>query len=563
MSFTRFLVKDPLFPVDEKPSVKEERCKKRGGTDSQGLMEGMGPIRNTEWAEDETHACRHNMNSPVRNGMVIEEKGRLEDGPSRQLPPNQAILTTDPKGRLWHPITVHDLGLDSTWIGDSFLKRCLQEPFRRRMADLLERRLKIRVEAHQKEMLYGATITTMRHPSDYLVQPLSAPGRLGDSVEAMTDRRTIDCLLPQMPMLLSKLGTADSRLCRAWIARAMRSGCHGDQSKVRVEVAIPQDNRVRIANDPSHAAVEHAPRREMAATQPPRPSRISSFGTVDEAKRLFPPSTTDASAAFARPRGVNEKHPLDDYVVLDALGQGTYGMAKLAYRKDDPCQKKLVIKYILKSKIVVDSWIRDRQLGSIPMEIHILNTLRNHPHQNCCRLVTSMEDEDCYFVVMDLLGDGMALFDYIETNPSLAEGEIRHLFHQVAKAVQHLHTHRIVHRDIKDENIILDQHGTLHLIDFGCAAYYRQGRKFDTFTGTLEYCAPEIVKGNPYEGPPQDVWACGILLFTLIYRENPFNSLSGILESDLNLPFVLSQGKPIHINTLPTLSNFRYLGPHP
>lgn len=45
-----------------------------------------------------------------------------------------------------------------------------------------------------------------------------------------------------------------------------------------------------------------------------------------------------------------------------------------------------MIKYIIKSKIIVDSWIRDRQLGSIPMEIHILRTLQKYPHVNCCRL---------------------------------------------------------------------------------------------------------------------------------------------------------------------------------
>lgn len=177
------------------------------------------------------------------------------------------------------------------------------------------------------------------------------------------------------------------------------------------------------------------------------------------------------------------------------------------------------------------------------MEIHILRTLQKHPHLNCCRLVTSMEDEDCYFVVMELLGGGMDLFDYIELNKNMTENEVRHIFYQIANAVKHLHTHKIVHRDIKDENVVLDNEGTVHLIDFGCATYYKKGRKFDTFTGTLEYCAPEVLKGKPYEGPPQDIWASGVLLFTLIYRENPFYNIDEILESELRVPFVLSEGK--------------------
>lgn len=158
-------------------------------------------------------------------------------------------------------------------------------------------------------------------------------------------------------------------------------------------------------------------------------------------------------------------------------------------------------------------------------------------------LVTSMEDEDHYFVVMELLGDGMDLYGYIESNQDTQEQEIKHIFYQVTKAVQHLHQHKIVHRDIKDENIILDHDGRVHLIDFGCAAYYKKGRKFDTFTGTLEYCAPEILNGQPYDGPPQDVWASGVLLYTLMYRQNPFYTIDEIIESELNVPSILSEGK--------------------
>ncbi|KAI7904748.1 uncharacterized protein BX663DRAFT_451384 [Cokeromyces recurvatus] len=282
-----------------------------------------------------------------------------------------------------------------------------------------------------------------------------------------------------------------------------------------------------------------------------RSLRISSFGAVDENRKLFPSQTcisTNNDIKQLSPLSNNRNstkrhhhHPLDDYVILEVLGQGTYGMAKLAFRKDDPSQKKLVIKYIIKEKIIIDSWIRDRQLGSIPMEIHILRTLQKYPHVNCCRLVTSLEDEDHYFLIMELLGTGMDLYDYIEKNKSMTEDTIRNIFYQVANAIKHLHDHCIVHRDIKDENIILDQKGQIHLIDFGCATYYRKNRKFDTFTGTLEYCAPEVLKGQPYAGPPQDIWAAGVLLFTLIYRENPFHNIDEIMEKELTVPYILSE----------------------
>ena len=136
----------------------------------------------------------------------------------------------------------------------------------------------------------------------------------------------------------------------------------------------------------------------------------------------------------------------------------------------------------------------------------------------------------------------MDLFDYIELNENTNEHEVKSIFKQVVSAIHHIHELRIVHRDIKDENILLDETGCVHLIDFGSAAYFRKGRTFDTFGGTLEYCAPEVLKGKPYEGPPQDIWASGILLFTLIYRENPFYNIDEIMERDLRVPYILSEG---------------------
>lgn len=230
-----------------------------------------------------------------------------------------------------------------------------------------------------------------------------------------------------------------------------------------------------------------------------------------------------------------------------------------------------MIKFIAKSRIIVDSWIRDRQLGMIPLEIHILKKLREYPQENCSALgkegyyfvlkqglyicvdviETYAEDEDTYFVVTKQYGvSSMDLFDYIELNEHIEENEVRNIFRQVCLAVNHCQELRIVHRDIKDENILLDENGHVHLIDFGSAAYFRKGRAFDTFGGTLDYCAPEILKGMPYEGPPQDIWSLGTLLYTLIYRENPFYNVDEIMEHDLRIPFILSEGKCMTINTL-------------
>jgi serine/threonine protein kinase len=144
---------------------------------------------------------------------------------------------------------------------------------------------------------------------------------------------------------------------------------------------------------------------------------------------------------------------------------------------------------------------------------------------------------------MGLHGEGMDLFDYIELNENMTRKEIQHIFRQIVDAVAHLHRHNIVHRDIKDENVIVDSIGHVQLIDFGSAAYLKPEQKFDTFAGTLDYCAPEVLRGNTYTGPPQDIWSLGILLYTLIYKENPFYNIDEIMSRDLRIPYTLDDGE--------------------
>ena len=119
---------------------------------------------------------------------------------------------------------------------------------------------------------------------------------------------------------------------------------------------------------------------------------------------------------------------------------------------------------------------------------------------------------------------------------------------------------------MQDENIIIDQHSNLQRIDFGSAAWVREDKKFGTFCGTLDYCSPEVLLGQKYTGPPQDVWArkskknlvlsivtyhslltiiVGILLYTLIYKENPYYNVDEIIDHPLRIPFILSKSRAL------------------
>lgn len=230
---------------------------------------------------------------------------------------------------------------------------------------------------------------------------------------------------------------------------------------------------------------------------------------------------------------------LRDYEILQKLGEGAYGKVLLVRYPNVPYDV-VIMKCVIKERILVDTWTRDKRLGTVPNEIRIMNTLNSFPHKNIVRLIDFFEDDDYYHIEMERHGNpGTDLFDLIELKPNMEESECRAIFAQVVSAIRHLHDQGIIHRDIKDENIVVDDAGTIKVIDFGSAAFVKQG-PFDVFVGTIDYAAPEVLSGKPYDGRPQDVWALGILLYTIVYKENPFYNVDEIMDGELRIPFAPS-----------------------
>ena len=180
-----------------------------------------------------------------------------------------------------------------------------------------------------------------------------------------------------------------------------------------------------------------------------------------------------------------KKKKITDFTILEDMGQGAYGQVKLARYANG---KKVVLKYVTKKRILVDTWTRDRRLGTVPLEIHVLDYLRKPElrHPNIVEMTDFFEDDVNYYIEMVPHGlPGMDLFDYIEMQATMDENECRNIFLQVVSALHHLHTKAlVVHRDIKDENITLDGEGKVKVIDFGSAAYIKSG-PFDVFVGTI------------------------------------------------------------------------------
>ncbi|XP_023261172.1 PAS domain-containing serine/threonine-protein kinase isoform X2 [Seriola lalandi dorsalis] len=225
----------------------------------------------------------------------------------------------------------------------------------------------------------------------------------------------------------------------------------------------------------------------------------------------------------------------EEYQPLKAVGKGAFGFVWKAVRRCDG--QDVIVKFISKARIVSDCWVDDPMLGRVSQEIAILTRVQHH---NIVKVLEVFENGSYFQMVMEKHGDGLDLFEFIDMQPRLDEPLASYIFRQLVAAVFYLRTKNILHRDIKDENIIIDKCFHIRLIDFGSAAMMAPGKLFYNFCGTLEYCSPEVLQGNPYEGPELEMWSLGVLLYTLLFSENPFCDVGEILGAKLKPPSPLS-----------------------
>ncbi|KAF7222677.1 PAS domain-containing serine/threonine-protein kinase isoform X1 [Nothobranchius furzeri] len=225
----------------------------------------------------------------------------------------------------------------------------------------------------------------------------------------------------------------------------------------------------------------------------------------------------------------------EEYQPIRAVGKGAFGFVWKAIRRCNG--QEVIVKFISKARIVSDCWVDDPMLGRVSQEIAILTRVQHH---NIVKVLEVFENGSYFQMVMEKHGDGLDLFEFIDMQPRLDEPLTSYIFRQIVAAVFYLRCKNIIHRDIKDENIIIDKCFHIRLIDFGSAAILVPGKLFYNFCGTMEYCSPEVLQGNPYKGPELEMWSLGVLLYTLLFSENPFCDVGEILDAKLKPPFPLS-----------------------
>ncbi|KAG7310767.1 hypothetical protein JYU34_003578 [Plutella xylostella] len=224
------------------------------------------------------------------------------------------------------------------------------------------------------------------------------------------------------------------------------------------------------------------------------------------------------------------------YVTLKQIGKGAYGCVKMAYRRSD--RLLCVAKFILKEKVGAQFWVDNPDGKRVPLELSLLLTLK---HPNIVTVIDAFENDKYFQMVMEKHGAGMDLFEFIERRPRLDEPLVSYIFRQVAQAVEYLHSLNILHRDIKDENIIIDNKFHIKLIDFGSATFMNKDTLFSTFYGTTEYCSPEVLAGNKYAGPELEMWSMGITLYVLTFFVNPFTDIEDTIQGPLVMPHPVSE----------------------
>ena len=221
---------------------------------------------------------------------------------------------------------------------------------------------------------------------------------------------------------------------------------------------------------------------------------------------------------------------IEDFKILKILGRGSYG--KVCLVEYLPTHEIYAMKSLKK-----DLLIREEKIESTLLEKEILETI-NHPF--IINLIFCFQTEERINFVMPFIPGG-ELFQHLKKLKHFGELKAKFYAAQIALAIQHLHDKGYIYRDLKPENILMDEKGYLRITDFGLAKKIKEGEKANSFCGTPEYLAPEIINGVGYD-KNVDWWSFGILLYEMICGIPPFylqdlNKMYFLIKNEKNIKF--------------------------
>lgn len=227
---------------------------------------------------------------------------------------------------------------------------------------------------------------------------------------------------------------------------------------------------------------------------------------------------------------------IDMYKIVKMIGKGAFGKVMLAVHRFTG--KNVAIKSIEKS-YMKDEFSRRK----VFQEVYILKKIR---HSNVIRLYEVFESNNHLFMVMEYANKG-DLLQYVKNRGRLSEKEARHFFKNILYGLGHCHCRSVLHRDVKLDNILIDDTKGIKICDFGVSKIIKKHQKIVEQWGTPAYIAPEIIADRGYHGFYVDIWSLGVLLYAMVWGAVPFKAndmqelYKNIMSKGFSFPVTLSK----------------------
>lgn len=273
------------------------------------------------------------------------------------------------------------------------------------------------------------------------------------------------------------------------------------------------------------------------------------------------PTTSLAAMQYFAAHPRRQQVHFGNYLLLQTLGEGEFGKVKLGVHKE--WGEEVAVKLIKRDKVgTSDGQLQitgpskdPAKMSKVEKEIRVLKDVR---HPNIVRLYEVIESDRYIGIVLEYASGG-ELFDHILAHKYLKERDACRLFAQLISGVSYLHQKKIVHRDLKLENLLLDRNRNVIITDFGFANNFENKNDdlMATSCGSPCYAAPElVVQDGLYAGSAVDVWSCGVILYAMLAGYLPFDDDPANPDGDnINLLYKYIMATP--------LSFPDYIGPQP
>nr|XP_009676883.1 PREDICTED: serine/threonine-protein kinase 32A isoform X2 [Struthio camelus australis] len=220
----------------------------------------------------------------------------------------------------------------------------------------------------------------------------------------------------------------------------------------------------------------------------------------------------------------NEEVTFDHFEILRAIGKGSFGKVCVVQKNDT--KKLYAMKYMNKQKCLERNEVRN-----VFKELQIMQGLE---HPFLVNLWYSFQDEEDMFMVVDLLLGGDLRY-HLQQNVRFQEGTVKLFICELVLALDYLQSRHIIHRDIKPDNILLDEHGHVHITDFNIATMLTKEIQVTTIAGTKPYMAPEMFNSTKPIGYSfaVDWWSLGITAYELLRTRRPYHIRSNTSTNEI------------------------------